>query len=407
MRKYLILTLLIFLISCASPADQEVAETEPTAEVTETVAPTATPQPTSTATAEPTATSAPTDTPAPTETALPPPKDIPTETPTPVITSARFNVEGRFTIYGDDPAVGRGGKQFTDPGAVVVHDGQFHMFHNAFTGWPAPVDIVYSVSDDGITWTRVQEEAVWLGNDVPFTGLTSLAASALVLEDGTWVIYFYTWDQRTWPRSTSSIGMATADNPLGPWTIHETPLLEPGPAGAWDSQAVRTPSVHLTDDGYVMFYAGYDEKNSSIGRATSVDGLTWVKHDNLETTDERYAASDPIFTGTGEEIWDKTNVFQPHVVQTDEGWVMLYGSAVNVDRTPVTNRHGLAVSSDGIAWIRTDAPIFLPRDVRTGAGNIWFAELAFADGVFYVYVELGRSGNTEIYVATINAPLNP
>ena len=84
-----------------------------------------------------------------------------------------------------------------------------------------------------------------------------------------------------------------------------------------------------------------------------------------------------------------------------------FGSAVNVDRTPVNNRHGLAVSMDGVEWVRTDAPIFFPRDVRSGAGNIWFAELAYADGVYYIYVELGRSGNTEIYVATIDSPLEP
>ena len=56
-------------------------------------------------------------------------------------------------------------------------------------------------------------------------------------------------------------------------------------------------------------------------------------------------------------------------------------------------------------WTRTDNVIFSGRDVRSGGQNMWFAELAYAEGTYFVYVELGRGNNTEIYVATIEEPL--
>ncbi|VAW38800.1 hypothetical protein MNBD_CHLOROFLEXI01-4674, partial [hydrothermal vent metagenome] len=221
-------------------------------------------------TAVPTPTSPPIDTamPQPTETAVPKPTDTVQPTPTATIAATetvyveptevapalpRFSVQDRFTIYGDEAAVPHGDEQFTDPGAVVFYDGQFHMFYNAFTGWPTSVDIVYAISDDGINWTQVQDEPVLTSSDVSFAGIAALASSALVLEDGTWVLYFYTWDDPSWPASASSIGMATAANPQGPWTVADNPVLRPGRSSSWDGEAVRTPSVVQTEDGFVMF----------------------------------------------------------------------------------------------------------------------------------------------------------
>ncbi|MDJ0752010.1 MAG: hypothetical protein QNJ45_00715 [Ardenticatenaceae bacterium] len=401
MEKLISLGLLLVLIlaACAPPPPTEIAQEEqPTASSAEETA-TPVPSPTHTMTPEPSATPLPTQTPSPEPTAT----DTPT--PTPVFTIPRFSLPDTLTIYGEGAAVSRETYQFTDPGAALFHDGQFHMFHNAFTGWPANVDIIYSVSDDGLNWSKVQDEPILTSSDVPFAGVAALAASVIVLEDGTWALYFYTWDENTWPKSTGAIGMATAENPQGPWTVIDDPLLQPGSAEDWDGVGVRTPSVIQTDDGYAMYYAGYSSDEAAIGLATSSDGLSWRKFDDPETTASPFANSDPVFTASGEEIWDRQNAFQPHVQQSSEGLVMLYGSATNVSKVPVNNRHGLAFSSDGVNWIRSDTPVFNARDVRTGGQNIWFAELVYANEIYFLYVELGRGNNTEIYAATFSEPL--
>lgn len=403
MRKtYLLLLPFILLVSCTTPAPA----VDPTQPPTETAAP-----PTATETTIPTntPTTAPTNTPEPTNTPQPTDTPEPTETAAPQIN--RFPIEDQFTIYGDQPAVpndnlGPTGQQFTDPGAVLYHDGQFHMFHNAFTGWPAPVQVMYSTSPDGLNWTLAQETPIFEGNDLDYAGVAALASSAIVLEDGTWVLYFYTWEDQTWPVSGSTISLATAPNPTGPWTARQAPILSPGPAGSWDDLAVRAPSVVPVEDGYVMFYAGNQRITAAIGRAFSEDGLNWTKYDDPTTADDKFAASDPILTGSGSG-WDRNFVYQPRVRKTDDGWVMLYTSSNSVGSTALSPKHGLAYSPDGQEWTRSETPIFRPNQVNNQGRNIWYTELEQVEGTYYIYLELGTGGQTEIYVATFDASLLP
>ncbi|MFK7800700.1 MAG: hypothetical protein AB8G95_03615 [Anaerolineae bacterium] len=378
---------------------------------TPTAAPaTATPEPTATPTVVP-----PTDTPTPTATVTETPTITPTteptqtprptKAPTPVV--ARFPVEGQITIYGENPAVpnsniGPNGKQYTDPGGVVYHDG---MFHNAFTGWPATVDIMYSTSADGITWELVQEDPIYEGDEVEYAEVALLASSVIVLEDGTWVMYFYTWDEWSWPASKGSIGLATAPSPVGPWTPLDEPILMPGGKGEWDELAVRAPSVVQTDEGFTMFYSGLRRDSASIGRAFSADGLTWTKHNDPET-EAPYAESDPIFTGSGAD-WDASHVYQPRVRRTDQGLVMVYTSTKQMGGNTLFQEHGLAFSQNGSDWVRSATELFKARDVQSRGQNIWFTELVYALDRFYLYVELGASNKTEIYVAEFDQTLFP
>ena len=406
MRTYLVLFVLLFgLISCTSAAEPtQVAETIEELPTATAVPPTDTPIP-------PTETATPTS--PPTETPTPAPTDTPTPEPTEtaVPDAVRFPVQEQFTIYGDAPAVpndniGTSGEQYTDPGGTIYHDGQFHMFHNAFTGWPAAVRVMYSVSDDGINWTLAQEEPIFEGNDLDYAGVAALASSVIVLEDGTWAMYFYTWNDYAWPISASSIGLATAPSPFGPWTAMARPILTPGSSGEWDELAVRTPSVIATDDGYTMFYGGFQNDSASIGQAFSEDGIRWEKFDDESTADVPYAKSDPIFSGIGAG-WDKNNVYQPRVRQTEDGLVMLYTSANRINGNSLQQNHGLAFSADGSEWQRSETVAFRPGNITSSGQNIWYTELEYANGTYYIFLELGKGSETEIYVATFDNSLLP
>lgn len=290
---------------------------------------------------------------------------------------------------------------YTDPGTVVYHDGQFHMFRNGFQAWPAPVQIGYLTSPDGINWTEVSEDPIILATDWTFDVTAVLACSALVEDDGTWVVYFYTW-----PRAnsdvTGSIVRATAADPLGPWTLDETPVLTVGSPGEWDSGMVTSASVVKTDEGYLMYYAGLSDdfdfsKPSYIGLATSEDGVTWTKQDNPETTAAPFAESDPIFAPTGDlEAWDGLHVGQPRVTVSPDGFVMLYRSQVSQDMG-----FGIALSADGLNWERLQAEaVFDSKDSKRR--GIWYSELDYQDGTYFFYLEIGRGylAQTDIYVGT-------
>ncbi len=370
-----------------------------------------------TAAAIPTTTIAPTDEPAPSPT--PEPTLIPTATPEPFPTMApalfSSTIEGRiaaanlFTYPATTAIVPHGPTgswdgQYTDPGGAVYHDGTYHLFHNGFVGWPAPVSIAHATSTDGFTWTRATDP-IFSGNDLPYTGLTVLASSALVEPDGTWVLYFYTWDQTSWPGSSGAIGRATAPSPDGPWTADPDLVLRPGGDGAWDELAVRAPSVRRTATGFVMFFAGHTLSDAAIGMATSADGLVWHKYDDPTTTEAPYAESDPVFTASDETAWDNGVVYQPRVQLTPDGWVMLYAVNSSV-YTTTAPKHGLAISPDGLNWVRTDGPVV--DAAAAGGRDIWYTELLYQDGTYFIFLELGiPSVGTEVYLATRTGSLTP
>lgn len=347
--------------------------------------------------------------PPPTTTSAPPATTTTTEPPTTTITfPARFEAGALFSFVSSAPVITNGPNQewdwqYTDPGGAVYHDGSIHVFQNGFVGWPAPVGVGYWRSDDlGLTWTEVSEDPVFDGTDLEYVGRAALASSALVEDDGTWVLYFYTWDSAGWPAGNSKIGRATAPTPTGPWTADPQPVLFPGPEGDWDEFAVLAPSVIKTEAGYEMFYAGRTRDTAMIGRAFSPDGITWTKYDNPTTTDPPFAQSDPVFTpGDPREgnVWDQRNVMQPRVVLTDDGYVMLYTVANTVsDPVLITQKYGMAVSPDGLDWRRSAGEVIRPSTIDAAA--FWYTELVYAEGTYFLFVEAARSGETEVYLAT-------
>lgn len=117
------------------------------------------------------------------------------------------------------------------PAFTWFGDGTFHMFRNGFE------------------WNEISEEPVLDLEDVDYVTFTALASDALVKDDGSWVLYLYTWDQRLPASAASSkIIRAVAPGPAGPWTADLEPLLLPGSEGEWDSLALRAPSVVLVHD---------------------------------------------------------------------------------------------------------------------------------------------------------------
>ena len=318
-----------------------------------------------------------------------------------------------FTVYGDSPVLHRGpdgswNETYTDPGAVFYYNGLFHMFYNGFNGWPASVQIGYATSPDGYTWTKQGQDPVLKTDQVSYAKVAALASSALVTADGTWVLYMYTWDERNSFLSASGrIARATATNPMGPWTVDPTPILEPGSAGEWDDLRVDAPSVVKTDNGYTMYYAGTNQAGDSmIGMATSTDGVHWTKYKDATLTDSAFAESAPVFQSAADHTaWDGTRVHQPRVEHTPDGWVMVYRSVVFGN--PSTIALGVALSADSIHWTRSKLnPIVEAPKVFAKAG-FWYTALAYHDNTYFLYIEAqpGTIGETEVFLTTHQGPL--
>jgi predicted GH43/DUF377 family glycosyl hydrolase len=341
--------------------------------------------------ASPTATSQATLT--PTLTHTPPP----TQTVIPTLEPTRVPF---FTVQGSDPVVPKGSPgswddRYTDPGAVFYHDGQFHMFRNGFRDWPATVQIGYATSPDGYTWTQQGDAPVLTTAEVPYAGVAALASSALVDDDGTWVLYFYTWQSKNYP-SAGGIGRATASAPTGPWQVDPDLVLAPGSSSEWDGQHVLSPDVFKTDTGYTMYYSGYGRNGEQqIGMATSPDGIHWAKYNDPATTGAPYTESDPVLKSGNGGAWDSAMVHQPRVRPLGDGWVMFYRSEGGSDMAL-----GYATSSDGIHWERYRANPILNAQAVKGGRTFWFTNVEYYDDTYFLYWEVEKSLTTQIYLAT-------
>jgi predicted GH43/DUF377 family glycosyl hydrolase len=296
-----------------------------------------------------------------------------------------------FTLHIDNPIVERTPDSwdsvFTDPGAVIYHDGQFHMFRNGFLGWPASVQIGYLVSEDGLNWTEVSEDPILYTDDVPFAEVAALASSVIVEDDGTWVLYFYTWNGTANNPSRSTIGRATASSPTGPWTVDPEPVLPLGSLGNWDAGAVDSPRVMRTDTGYVMYYAGTDINftTSKIGMASSEDGIQWTRN------------PEPILESSEANVY----YHQPAVTLTPEGYVMLVRRVDNSQANSIAMSLVVARSTDGLTWeIPATEPILDYKDLPYFR-RFWYTALTSHEDTLYLYFEMAQGPYTDIFVATL------
>jgi len=153
------------------------------------------------------------------------------------------------------------------------------------------------------------------------------------------------------------------------WTKYSgNPVLSPGSAGEWDEEFAAMPSVLFDGSTYHLWYSNYDfvsQITNGIGYATSNDGITWIKYDDMATTNPPYSQSDPVLT-PGPESYDNIGVGYPSVKKINNIYHMWYGGD---NRT--AGSQGLtichATSLDGITWTKdSDNPV-----LDVGSNGTW------------------------------------
>ena len=317
------------------------------------------------------------------------------EVPAPPTFESAIDIQAGLELYSEDPVITREpANKYLNGGAIIYHEDEFHMFSNFFNSWPGATRSYYYTSPDGQTWTRVSEDPIFTVQDVPLDGTGALMLTGLVLPDGTWVLYYHTFTSNS---SQGFIGRATAPAPEGLWTFDEEPALSPGSSGEWDDTQVMRVNVLPTDDGYIMYYAGVNFAGSQIGMATSEDGIEWTKYDDPSTTEAPYSESDPILAPFFD--WEGSWLGRPEVVQTNDGFVMLYEGGGN-------SQTGLAISDDGINFARYQQNPIITQDNMVE--NYAFFQGAFIhqDDTYYYLIEAGNGRiGTDIFLYTFEGSM--
>jgi hypothetical protein len=180
-------------------------------------------------------------------------------------------------------------------------------------------------------------------------------------------------------------------------------LLNPGPVGSWDEIQVSAPNVLRKEDGYLMYYDAFGEGNSSmIGLATSSDGIQWEKYNDPATSDSLFAESDPVLTA-GEDSWDSKRVIDPNVIQTADGFEMIYlATSGSAKFAPGEFSFGAASSPDGIRWTKSDQNPVLSNRGELQWLQAFLATLLYVDETYFLYFDFvgSNTSGTNIYLAT-------
>lgn len=133
------------------------------------------------------------------------------------------------------------------------------------------------------------------------------------------------WTTLTDADGVTRIGIVSYDAGTGLVSVGAEPVLEPGAAGTFDKDGVSSPVVVASGDGYVMYYAGLADGLTTIGRATSADGLTWT------------ADPDPVLTNV--ETFEAISVI-PGSATVSDGTVHLYYTGDDGNRLRIGEAEG-------------------------------------------------------------------
>jgi len=101
---------------------------------------------------------------------------------------------------------------------------------------------------------------------------------AVIRKDGKFYMFVqYPVDEKT---DQGPYRIATADKPEGPWTKYEgNPVISPGDWGAWDDGGYSEASPRYHEGVYHLIYGGTKTyKLESLGYAYSFDGINWQKY---------------------------------------------------------------------------------------------------------------------------------
>ncbi len=210
-------------------------------------------------------------------------------------------------------------------GASILFDGA--IYHMWYEGNASHDRLGYATSTDGISWTKDSANPVF--EPGPAGSWDSIfIRSPSVLFDGTTFHMWYSGQLG----ANFRIGYATSSDGVN-WTKHAgNPVLDVGPAGAWDALWAYQPSVifNETDSSFHMWYTGRTGNNFQIGYATSPDGISWTKH-----------SDNPVLSSGGSGSWDALAIFFPEVLFDGTIYRMWYSGADQAD----IERIGYATSS--------------------------------------------------------------
>lgn len=166
------------------------------------------------------------------------------------------------------------------------------------------------------------------------------------------------------------IGMARSADHGATWTKDAAnPVLTAG--SGWESTYVHNPMLLHDGTQYVMYYTGWNGTLYKVGRATSSDGVTWIRY-----------GSNPVISVGGSGAPDQIGVYGASVLYLptrSRPWLCWY-TGVPTGATasnPTGDTVCFADSADGLSWTKYGAVL------SAGSVGAFDDSAALASGAFY------------------------
>jgi hypothetical protein len=229
-------------------------------------------------------------------------------------------------------------------------DGKIHVFFSRWTdkkkmgGWINGSEICHAIADTPESEFHFVD-TILAPRGAGFWDATTCHNPSVRKVDDMYCLFFM--GNSNGKTNTKRIGLATAPSLNGPWTRPDKPLLEAGPAGAWDDHCTTNPAFIKHPNGqYWLFYkswntAEYENSVDPLVKGNRKYGLAIAE--KLEGPYEKYSGNPVIdFSGRGNNT------------QLEDGFVWYNKKTFNMlarDMGVFNHRYGLYMESkDGIKW---------------------------------------------------------
>ena len=252
----------------------------------------------------------------------------------------------RWKDYPGNPVLERGSgwdSHYVDVGAVIKeNDSSYIMWYSGSSDGITP-RTGRATSKDGIKWEKDSLNPVLqIGSSSDWDKGAAFNPSVLATDSG-YIMFYSGAKNLTSIPIHGEIGCATSKD--GRLWVKDSlnPILTFCPAPEWDSNYLDLPAVIFEDSTYKMWYNGavsnFPSATSSIGFATSSDGINWTKY-----------AQNPVLWSGSSSSWDKNGVGLSEVIYDSGYYRMWYEGNITNFHNGYMGGLGYAVSEDGINW---------------------------------------------------------